>query len=88
VYALREKATEADKTHPVPREQRIQLRELPDGLAVTAAEPGVAGDCGTHYTNGEDFRPVVKLPSACGATVSGGGKVGHGSGGIIPLRAA
>jgi hypothetical protein len=30
----------------------------------------------------------VRVYLACGVTENGGGKVGHGSGGVIPLRAA
>jgi gamma-butyrobetaine dioxygenase len=52
VYALRENATEADMMHSVTREQRVQLMELPDDLAMTAAEPDAAGGLCVRWSTG------------------------------------
>ena len=56
VYWLRENAPDPATTHPVTREQALQLIDLPDDLAAAAATSDAAGNLVIRWSTGEESR--------------------------------
>ena len=53
VHWLRENAPDAETTHPVTREQALQLLDLPADLAAVAAAPDQSGNLLVRWSSGE-----------------------------------
>ena len=59
VFWLRENAADPATTHPVTREQALQLLDIPEDLACVAAATDRAGNLVVHWSSGEEsqFHP-------------------------------
>lgn len=56
VFWLRENAPDPETTHPVTREQALQLLDIPGDLTAVAAEVGAAGGLEVRWSSGETSR--------------------------------
>jgi len=56
VFWLRENAPDADTTHPVTREQVLQLVDIPEDLVAVNAVPSADGGLSVHWSTGEESR--------------------------------
>lgn len=56
VYMLRENASDPVTTHPITREQAVQLIDLPEDLTALAAEPDEVGGLWVRWSTGGESR--------------------------------